>query len=521
MHRLSQLVLLHRLGKSAREVARLLGMSPNTEREYRLILHPTGLLSGCPEQLPSAEELQALVLQGKPEREHAGQQSRLAPETQCLIRARYRDGAQPAAIYDWLRREHPSVEVSKSALKRYVAKLRRELGPSERDVAIAVETAPGEVAQVDFGSVGKLWDPSSKSMRDGHVFVMVLGYSRHAFYRIVFDQKIETWLALHQEAFRYLGGVPRTIVPDNLKAAVIRAAFDVRSTPELHLSYRDFARHYGFLIDPTPPYQPQKKGKVEAAVKYVKNNFFAAIGDEKDARVLNEKLDAWNHIIAGQRVHGTTARRPAEVFEANERKSLLALPARAWAIVTHRRATVRRDAHALIDGALYSVPWNLVGQAISARLEKNKIAIFHADTLVATHRRVEKGQRVTTESHLPDSRRKHRQRSIEYWRDQAAKIGPEVTAFIDVVIATDKVLSPLRHLIPMVNLLQATLPSRAEAACRRAARYGAYGYVSLKNILADGLESEPIEMSPPSTSLENPRFARPVSDFLPERGYLQ
>ena len=78
---------------------------------------------------------------------------------------------------------------------------------------------------------------------------MVLGYSRHQYCEVVFDQRTTTWLELHQRAFAWFGGVPRVVVPDNLKAAVIRAAFGVSGLPELNRSYRELARHYSFRVD--------------------------------------------------------------------------------------------------------------------------------------------------------------------------------------------------------------------------------------------------------------------------------
>ncbi len=140
-------------------------------------------------------------------------------------------------------------------------------------MAIRVETAPGEVAQVDFGYAGLRYDPERGVLRKCWVFVMTLGFSRDVFCDLVFDQKIGTWLELHVRAFEYFGGVPRVLIPDNLKAAVIRASFSVDSDPALNRSYRELARHYGFRIDPTPPRAPEKKGKVESSVKYVRRNF--------------------------------------------------------------------------------------------------------------------------------------------------------------------------------------------------------------------------------------------------------
>ena len=182
--------------------------------------------------------------------------------------------AGPRAIYDKLRLDHDDFNGSLSAIKRYCLRLKRERGVQAEDVAIKVETDPGQVAQVDFGYVGKLYDPSEGLLRKAWVFVMVLGFSRHMFARVVFDQRVETWLRLHIEAFTVIGGVVETVVPDNLKAAVIRAAFGLTDNPALNRSYRELARHYKFKVDPTPAYDPKKKGKVESGVKYVKNNFF-------------------------------------------------------------------------------------------------------------------------------------------------------------------------------------------------------------------------------------------------------
>ena len=128
--------------------------------------------------------------------------------------------------------------------------------------------------------------------------------------------------------------MPTTIVPDNLKSAVIRAAFGVDQEPALNRSYRELARYYGFRIDPTPPRSPEKKGRVESAVRYVKTSFLATFGRcesaedrEHDAPKLAAALARWVDETANQRIHGTTGKRPAEAFE-HERSALLPLPDR-------------------------------------------------------------------------------------------------------------------------------------------------------------------------------------------------
>ncbi len=120
---------------------------------------------------------------------------------------------------------------------------------------------------------------------------MVLSHSRLMYAEVVFSQDVETWLALHRRAFKAFGGLPRVIVPDNLKAAVIKAAFSASDMGEVNRTYRTFARQFGFQIDPTPAYSPEKKGKVESAVKYVKGAFFEPrAGELGDLDDVNRRL---------------------------------------------------------------------------------------------------------------------------------------------------------------------------------------------------------------------------------------
>jgi len=140
-------------------------------------------------------------------------------------------------------------------------------------------------------------------------------------------------------AARPRGGVPRVIVPDNLKAAVIRAAFGVDDEPVLNRSYRELARHFGFRIDPTPPRSPEKKGKVERGGGYVKGNFLKT-NDSVDIHVDRRALALWLSEIAAKRRHATTGRPPVELFE-EEREALLPLPAKRWEPVVWKNAASR------------------------------------------------------------------------------------------------------------------------------------------------------------------------------------
>lgn len=242
MHHLQELVRLYRMGTGVRERARLLGMSTRTERQYRECLAAAGLLEGAPDVLPELDEIRRAVEASRPI-----SPPRTGPTTVDpwlpVIREQLEAGVGPQAIWDLLRRTDPSFTASLSAVKRAARRIQRERGVQAEDVVIPVETAAGEVAQVDFGLAGRFFDPATGRIRKAWVFVMVLGYSRHMFALLVFDQKAVTWVELHLAAFRYFGGVPRIIVPDNLKAAVVRAAFGAGDRHELALNrtYRELA----------------------------------------------------------------------------------------------------------------------------------------------------------------------------------------------------------------------------------------------------------------------------------------
>lgn len=514
MHRLQELVRLHRMGTTTREIARLLKMSRRTEQAYRNALTAAGLLGGDAADLPDLETLKAAVIAQYPPKTPSQELSSIEPWAK-LIGEMLERGAGPRAIYDRLRLERDDFNGSYWAVKRLCKRLTRERGVQPQDVAIPVETAPGDVAQVDFGYLGHLIDPESGETRKAWVFVMVLGFSRHMFAQIVFDQRTETWLTLHAEAFAHFGGVPRVVVPDNLKAAVIRAAFSIDEPTALNRSYRELARHYGFLVDPTPVYDPEKKGKVESGVKYVRRNFWRP-RNLRDVREAKDELARWTQEVAGKRQHGATGRQPLAQFETIERAHLNPLPTKPFIPVSWKQGIVHRDSHVVFERRLYSVPWQLVGQTVWIKADSATVAIYHQDERVATHARNGTGHRSTVESHLPEGRSPMRHRNRAYWEERADRMGPAVGKYIREVFDSDDVLYQLRTVIAIVRHLETFPVERARAACLRASFYGNYAYGGIKNILKRALDLQPLPepLSPPTPANRTPRFSRyPVPLF--------
>lgn len=506
MHRLQEVVRLHRMGQSSRVIARQLSMGRDTIRGYLKALRRAGVLEGSADELPEPEVLGACVSQHAPPSAPPPQQTSSVERWADKV-AELSVRAGPTAIHDFLRLNEPEYSGSLSAIKRLCLRLKRERGPAPEDVAIPVETAPGEVAQVDFVYAGKRYDPEQGIVRKSWLFVMVLGFSRRLYCELVFDQKIETWLWLHVEAFQYFGGLPRVLVPDNLKAAVVRCAFGIDGDPVLNRSYFELARHFGFQIDPTPPVSPEKKGKVERSGRYVKGNFLST-WTSVDIHEDRHALRRWCLEIADRRTHGVTKRRPIELFEEIERAVLMPQPALRWDPLVWRKAHVHSDSHVQIEGAFYSVPWTRLHREVWVRCTRDSVAVWDGDERLCTHGRVARGRRSTVESHLPEHRGDLRHRSREHWVERARALGDEVQCLVEAIFGADDVLLRLRRVQTVVTLLEAHPPARARATAKRALHFGCTEYAGIKSILRRGLDLVPFSQEPTRAWASGSRFAR-------------
>lgn len=484
-YRLQELIRLRRAGASARQVVRMLRMSPKTERRYRAALGEAGLLEGQPEELPAVDVIARVIRQALPV--PGGKRSTVEP-WRSEVEALMDKGLSAQAIHDRLRLETRGsarpFRVSYSAVKRFVRGVKRERGLHAGEVAVPVDSAPGEEAQVDFGYAGRLYDPETGVVRRAWVFVMLLCHSRLMFVRLVFDQRTETWLDLHEQAFLHFGGVVGTVVPDNTKRAVLRAAFGVDGPSELERSYREFARGWGFKIDPAPPGDPRKRGKVESAVKYLRGNPLKG----RDGEPLDDvqaSLQLWNAEVANVRVHGSTGRRPLDVFTAEERPALRPLPAAPPQRAIWKRAKVHPDSHVTCRGRLFSVPWRLIQEQVWVRACGLAVEVFQGGERVAKHE--DRGlRRTTTDEHLPADRRLLRHRGRTFWESRARRVGPETLALVVAVFDQDEVLSHLRAVQAIVKHLEQFPRIRAEAASQSARAVGDLTYRGVKRILRAG-----------------------------------
>jgi transposase len=495
--------IVHRLraGESERCISRDLGISrPTVHRYHELAAREGYLQPGSP--MPDDGVLAAAL--GDPPRPPRIPSSVTAyAET---VRHLLDQRLEMTAIYARLRDDY-GYTGSYSSVRRYVRQL---CPPQAPDVVVRVHTAPGEEAQVDFGPVGPLFDSATGRLRPAYVFVATLSYSRHQYAELVFDQKIPTWIALHRRAFESWGGVPKRIVPDNLKAAVAHAlVYD----PVLGEAYRRMAQHYGFVISPTRPYTPEHKGKVENGVHYVQRNFMA--GQEfADDRAANRRLRVWVQEQAGTRIHGTTHQAPLRLFYEYEQAALLPLPAEPFSLLEIKPVKVHRDCHVVIAGSFYSAPHTLVGRTLDAHIGEQVVQLFHAQDLVATHERAQSpGTWVTRDDHYPPGKAAYFRQNRERCLELAAEVGVSTHQVVKTLLA-DRPLDRLRSVQGILQLQETVGVQRLEAACERALHYGHVYYRDIKAILNAGLDREPLPEVVDTSAMRPHAFARPVAEFF-------
>jgi transposase len=498
--------LIHRLraGESERRIARDLGISRPTVHKYHQLAQGWGFLEAG-SALPDDATLVA-VLGEAPRPPRAP--SSVEPYAE-VVQHLLDQGVEMTAIFQRLCDDY-GYRGSYSAVRRYVHRLR----PSQPDIVVRVHSAPGEEAQVDFGPVGKLYDPASGRLRTAYAFVATLSYSRHQYAELVFDQKVPTWIALHRRAFESWGGVPKRMVPDNLKAAVVRALVD---DPLLGEAYRRMAQHYGFLVSPTRPGTPRHKGKVENGIRYLQRNFMA--GQQfADIQAANVRLRLWVQERAGTRQHGTTHQQPLRLFKECEQAALLPLPAEPFTLCEIKPVKVHTDCHVVLDGSFYSVPYRYVGQTLDAHVGERVIQLFHGPQLIATHPRSQAaGEWHTRLEHYPADKAAYLQRTPQRCRQIAARLGPATSQVVESLLA-ERPLDRLRAVQAILRLEESVGAERLEAACARALYFGDIRYRRIKQILNAAVDRDPLPDSPTAPPARSFAFARlPAEFFVPSR----
>ena len=262
-----------------------------------------------------------------------------------------------------------------SIVKRYVRKVR----PPKSPAFLKLSFAPGECAQVDWGSYGAVDVGSTR--RKLSFFVMVLCYSRMMYVEFTVSQTMEHFLGCHQNAFDFFGSIPKKIMVDNLKSAVLRRI--VGQAPVFNPKYLDFANYYGFTIAPCNVGKGNEKGRVENGVGYVKKNFLAGL-NIPDFSAIGPAARNWLDTIANVRIHGETRQKPLDLFE-KERPFLNPLPTNPFDVATVSQVRASSQFRITIDTNRYSVPAEYAGTRLTLKTYPDRLCVYLKDKLIARH----------------------------------------------------------------------------------------------------------------------------------------
>ena len=373
------------------------------------------------------------------------------------IAEKFRSGLSAQRIYQDLFDES-GFSGSYQSVKRYV---RRFEGGGELPFR-RMEVSPGKEMQVDFGRGAAVTDENGKR-RYPHLFRAVLSHSRKGYSEAVFSQSTEDFIRALENAFREYGGVPETVVVDNLKAAVIRADwFD----PELNPKIKSFCEHYGTVLLPTRPGMPRHKGKVERLVGYAQDNALKG-RNFKSLAGQNEHLAQWERNIADTRIHGTTREQVRTAFE-RERPFLQALPADLFPCFKESRRSVHCDGHIEFDKAYYSVPYEYGRRDVTVRSDSRMVRIYGPGmTEIAIHAKVEQGKFSTQDRHVPDKKKSEAEKGSGWLLERAGRIGSDCRKWADGVLK-NRGVQAIRTLQGLLSLAKKHSSKSLDNGCRKA-----------------------------------------------------
>ncbi|MEE9391858.1 MAG: IS21 family transposase [Planctomycetota bacterium] len=390
-------------------------------------------------------------------------------------------GRNAAAIWQDLVDDHGFTAKYPSVM-RFVRRLRSARGPEAHPVII---TSPGEECQVDYGEGPMVRHPETKKFRRTRLFVLTLGFSRKSVRLLTFRSSSRIWAELHERAFRRLGGATRVVVLDNLKEGVIKPEF---VDPTINPLYRDLLTHYGAIALPARVRHPNRKGKVESAVKSGQDKLRGLRFETLEEA--QAYLDRWETNWADTRIHGTTKRQVSAMF-ADEKPTLVPLPLEPFAYYEFGKRVVHLDGCVEVQRAFYGTPPGWVGRDVHVQWDGRRVRILDPRTssLLREHLRERPG-RYRIE---PRDKSKKAPPGLFKLRDRARVIGRSVETVCAEIFRNDGPTPGIRRIQGTLGLAKKYGHAQLESACAFALETGAPSYRFVKSYL-EHVPSEPLSL---------------------------
>ena len=480
MRQTRQILRLRHEGVSIREIGCRMAVARSTVQETLKRAARAGLSWPLPEAMNDAV-LEPRLFAGAATQ--LGARRRPEPDWARLALELKRPGVTLTVLWDEYRAVHPDGYAYSRFCDLFRA-FEKRLSPVMRQ-----HHRPGDKVFVDFsGKTLPIVDPVTGEIRQAQIFVAVLGASSLTYAEAVWTQTLPDWIGAHVRLFDFLGGVPRLIVPDNLRTGVNKASF---YDPQINRSYGAMAAYYGTDVLPARPRRPRDKAKVEAGVRFaqiailgrLRNRTFFSLAEANAA--IAEAVERINE-HAMKRL-GTTRR---ALFEQLERAALRPLPAVRYEYAEWRLARVSLDYHVEAAGFFYSAPHALIREQVDVRLTARTVELFHRGQRVAAHERRHAGSRhATIPEHMPSAHRRYAEWNPERFRRWAAGIGPATEGLILAILARrPHPEQGFRTCLGIMRQFRSLSPERVEAVAAHALHIGAFNGPSIASIIATGAE---------------------------------
>ncbi len=480
MRQIRQILRLVRDGVSAREIGRMLGVARSTIQDNLRRAEAAGLAWPLPADLTDAVLEERLFARTGVKR---GFRRLPEPDWTVLACELKRPGVNLMVLWEEYREQHPD-GYGYSRFCDLFREFEARLSPVMRQ-----DHPAGDKVFVDYsGKKIGIVVRDTGVVREAEIFVAVLGASNFTYAEATWTQALPDWIGAHVRMFRFFGGVPRLIVPDNLRSGVNKASF---YDPEINRSYGMMASHYGVGILPARPRKPRDKAKVEAGVRFAQSYILGRL-----RRQTFFSLAEANQAIAAvvERINDHVMRRLGksrrQLFETVERPALSALPDTDHEFAEWRFARVSLDYHVEIDGFFYSVPHQLIREQVDTRLTARTVEIFHRGKRVAAHERRHGGRRHGTDpDHMPSSHRRYAEWTPDRFRRWGRSIGPETEGLVSAILANrPHPEQGFRTCLGVLRLFKDLDAARAERVASRAVAIGALTYKSIASIITNKLD---------------------------------
>jgi len=356
-----------------------------------------------------------------------------------------------------------------------------------KKATMRIHHKPAEKLEVDWaGQSAYLTNNLTGAPIKAPIFVAVLPYSGYAYVEALPNMNMRSWIQAHVNCFQYIGGVPRILVPDNLKTGVERVS---REESVINRTYNEMASYYNSVVIPARVRRPKDKASAEGTVGMISTWILASLRNrrffslaELNTAIL-DKLTEFNHkpfqIKEGSR---------ASVFSLEEQDILLPLPTEPYEMARWISVTVAYNYHVMVDKRYYSVPFEYIHHKVDVRITDRVIEIFYNSIRIATHKRLGEGKEryQTTVEHMPKDHQEYQKWDAERFIDWGRKIGVNTEKVITSILSSCRVEQQgYRTCMAVLHVAKKYGELRLEKACQSALSFTPNpSYRTLKSILS-------------------------------------